>query len=58
MTAPDTNIPKQTKRHKPALIGITVAAVAVGVIFFVLGAFDWASGDQAAREPVSATAAD
>lgn len=58
MTAPNTNVPKQAKRHKPALIGIAVSVLCVGVILYMLGAFDWASSDQAAREPASATAAD
>ncbi|MEL7280768.1 MAG: hypothetical protein AAFY35_13825 [Pseudomonadota bacterium] len=58
MTAPNTNVPKQAKRHRPALIGILVAVLSVGVILYVLGAFDWAKPDQAAREPASAETAD
>ncbi|WP_299877901.1 hypothetical protein [uncultured Sulfitobacter sp.] len=33
MSAPDTNISKQKKRHLPALIGIAVVAVFAGAVF-------------------------
>ncbi|WP_299629279.1 hypothetical protein [uncultured Tateyamaria sp.] len=36
MSAPDTNIEKQARRHHPALIGIAVATAAVFV--FILAA--------------------
>lgn len=29
MTAPDTNVERQTRRHKPALLGIGAAVAAV-----------------------------
>lgn len=35
MSAPKTNVEKQTRRHRPALIGIAVAVV-LGVLFFLL----------------------
>lgn len=41
MTAPDTNIRKQTRRHKPSIIGISVAALAalvIGIVVFALPA--------------------
>ena len=53
MTAPNTNVPKQAKRHRPALIGILVAVLSVGGILYVLGAFDWAKPDQATRVTTS-----
>lgn len=33
MSAPDTNLERQTKRHKPALAAIAVAIAAAAVIF-------------------------
>ena len=38
MSPPDTNVEKQSRRHKPALIGIMVAAIAV-VIFIIFTVF-------------------
>lgn len=35
MTAPKTNVEKESRRHRPALIGIAVA-VALGAGFFLL----------------------
>ena len=35
MSAPSTNTEKQARRHKPALIGIAVAAI-LGGLFFLL----------------------
>jgi len=40
MSAPDTNVKKQARRHRPALIGIALAVV-FGVLFFL---FDVGSG--------------
>ncbi|WP_224826175.1 hypothetical protein [Cognatishimia sp. MH4019] len=39
MSAPDTNVEKQSRRHKPALIGIAVALV-FGVLIFGLNVFE------------------
>lgn len=33
MSASDTNLNKQTRNHRPALIGIAVAVIAAGVFF-------------------------
>ncbi len=33
MSAPDTNIEKQKRRHKGPLIGLVVAILALGLIF-------------------------
>jgi hypothetical protein len=38
MSAPDTNVQKQKRRHRPALIGIAIA-VALGAVFFLLNMF-------------------
>lgn len=35
MSAPKTDIEKQTRRHRPALIGIAIAA-GLGALFFLL----------------------
>lgn len=34
MSAPETNVKKQARRHRPALIGIALAVV-FGVLFFL-----------------------
>ncbi len=36
MSAPDTNIEKQTRRHKPALIGIIAAIAFGGAVFLTM----------------------
>lgn len=35
MSAPNTNVEKQARRHRPALIGITAAIVFAAVLFVV-----------------------
>ncbi|MEM8825102.1 MAG: hypothetical protein AAGF30_15955 [Pseudomonadota bacterium] len=35
MTAPDTNVKKQARRHRPALYGITIAILAAVAVFFL-----------------------
>lgn len=52
MTAPDTNTRKQAKRHKPSLLGISIAVIVAGLLLiwmltrvFVTGE---ATDDQAA----------
>lgn len=35
MSPPDTNLQKQKSRHRPALIGIALAAIVAAVIFFL-----------------------
>ncbi len=54
MTAPDTQIEKQVKRHRPSLIGIAVAlAIVVGLIVF------WViSGSQSTPDPTSGVGVD
>ncbi len=39
MSAPDTNVEKQTRRHKPALIGMGVALL-FGLLVFGLNVFE------------------
>ncbi|MGR3513524.1 MAG: hypothetical protein ACU0GG_12250 [Paracoccaceae bacterium] len=36
MSAPDTNIERQARRHKPSLAGITTAGGAVVIVVLVL----------------------
>ena len=52
MTAPDTNIEKQTRRHIPALMGI--GTVVAAILAFILLA-PLAPDDDATPEPVPAT---
>ena len=35
MSPPDTNIERQEKRHRPALIGIAIAVIMGGLFFFL-----------------------
>lgn len=37
MSAPDTNLPKEAKRHRPALIGIAAAVIFGLVVFMAIG---------------------
>lgn len=39
MSPPDTNIPKQTRRHRPALLAIVGALAAIGLILILTAAF-------------------
>jgi hypothetical protein len=39
MSAPDTNVKKQERRHKPALVGMAVAAVVVIAAIIAVNAF-------------------
>ncbi|APX10531.1 hypothetical protein [Tateyamaria omphalii] len=39
MSAPNTNIDRQKKRHRPALWGMAVVAVFAGLVFFLNVAF-------------------
>ncbi|WP_299374059.1 hypothetical protein [uncultured Tateyamaria sp.] len=52
MSAPDTNIEKQTRRHSPALLGI--GTVVVAILAFILLA-PLAPDDDATPPPVAAT---
>lgn len=36
MSPPDTNIPKQTRRHRPALLGIAAALISVLLILLLV----------------------
>ncbi|MDA8587031.1 hypothetical protein N9L47_12335 [Rhodobacteraceae bacterium] len=36
MSAPDTNVEKQTRRHKPSLTGIAVAILGAGAIMIAV----------------------
>ena len=52
MSAPDTNIEKQTRRHKPVLIG--VAAVVALVVVFIFAAQTAPDDDATAIAPTVA----
>lgn len=36
MSPPDTNIPKQTRRHRPALLGMAAAVISVLLILLLI----------------------
>jgi hypothetical protein len=58
MSASDTNIDKQTKRHKPSLVGIGAAvalAVLAGVIY-VFGGFGTDEDQATSSEPAATQA--
>ncbi|SNT39900.1 hypothetical protein [Tropicimonas sediminicola] len=44
MSAPDTNMPKEARRHRPALIDIAVALV-LGALFFLTNLFNATDGE-------------
>ncbi|WP_417817733.1 hypothetical protein [Tritonibacter scottomollicae] len=54
MSAPDTNIEKEEKRHKPSLIAIRVSIVVVLVMLgvFLLSVANNASDDEVATDEV------
>lgn len=51
MSAPNTNVQKQQRRHRPALIGIAVAVV-LGALFFLLNMGSAVDDDGAIIEEV------
>lgn len=56
MSAPDTNIAKQTRRHRPALYGIAAAVViAAGAAVVFFGSEDLTPEEQAAPALVGGT---
>ncbi|CRL11484.1 hypothetical protein [Phaeobacter italicus] len=57
MSAPDTNVEREEKRHKPALLGIRGVVVAVLVMFaiFLLWVFN-KGGEQDAVAPLDVPA--
>lgn len=57
MSAPSTNIEKQSKRHRPALWGILAAIVFAAVIFLAYLATLAAEGNEPGEESTSAPAA-
>ncbi|MFL4470786.1 hypothetical protein ACERZ8_13175 [Tateyamaria armeniaca] len=44
MSSTDTSIEKQTKRHRPALVGIGVAVISVIVVIVALANFGFGPG--------------
>jgi hypothetical protein len=57
MSAPDTNVEKQARRHKPALYGIALAVLVAVVAIIVFATSDGLNpADQAA--PATVPAAD
>ncbi|MCR9156518.1 MAG: hypothetical protein NXH80_04660 [Rhodobacteraceae bacterium] len=46
MSAPSTNIDKQTKRHRPAIWGMIAVAVFVAILFFAYLANLAAQGNE------------
>lgn len=45
MSAPDTNVEKQAKRHKPSLVGIGAAVIFALVLLFALITFVVGTGN-------------
>ena len=48
MSSTDTSIEKQTRRHRPALIGIGVAVASVLIVIAVLANFGFGPGTDEA----------
>lgn len=55
MSAPKTNIEKQTRRHKPSVIGISVAVIAAVVILVVVFAWPTPPLDTTEEPPAGTT---
>lgn len=45
MTAPDTNVEKQARRHRASMIALLVA-----VVFAIAAALFWSGGDEVVEE--------
>ncbi|MCR9108863.1 hypothetical protein [Marivita sp. XM-24bin2] len=61
MSAPSTNVEKQTKRHRPAIWGIVAAIVFAAILFFAYLANLAAQGNEPGEDataPAAATATD
>ncbi|WP_370400455.1 hypothetical protein [Sulfitobacter sp. JB4-11] len=46
MSAPDTNIDKQTRRHKAPLLGIGIVAIFAGALFLALTGWTLTGGEE------------
>ncbi len=46
MSAPDTDVEKQKKEHKPALIAIRAAMIFAGILLLGLIVWTFAQGDE------------
>lgn len=56
MSAPDTNLEKQARRHSPSLYGIALALIAAALAAFFFVAWDGVADDeQAAPATVTET---
>lgn len=55
MTAPDTNVERQARRHRPSLFGIFAALAAVAVIIVI--AAIWPSPEEEISDPAPAAQA-
>ncbi|MEL6451025.1 MAG: hypothetical protein AAFQ19_07175 [Pseudomonadota bacterium] len=55
MSASDTEIEKQAKRHSPSLIGISVAVASVVVVIVAIMAFGYGPGvdEASSAEPTN-----
>ncbi len=57
MSAPETNVERQSRRHKPSLLGIggaIVAAAIIGGVIWMMG--DLTSEEQSTAAPVGQAA--
>ncbi|QQA43986.1 hypothetical protein [Pelagovum pacificum] len=46
MSAPETNVDKQAKRHRPSIVGISVVLIFVAIITVVFSVWLFAAGDE------------
>ena len=58
MSAPDVNVEKQTKRHRPALLGMAIAAGTIGLIVIAAGMLDVENDAAADLAPAQINAID
>lgn len=55
MSAPDTNVEKQEKRHKPALLGIRAAMIFGALMMAGLAIYVMTNGDEESADAVTNT---
>lgn len=58
MSAPDTNIEKQTKRHKFPLVGMGGVVLLVGALFMGFLAWTFSQADDPVKHTLPATITD
>lgn len=53
MSAPDTNLKKQARRHRPSMVGIALALISALVVAVAFAAWDGPEDDAARGLPAA-----